>query len=107
MLAGVSKEPAMHDRNDISRPDTAPPWSSAVLSPHEHESARRLLLRVMRLMAIDGINDATAAAALFGHFGGGHRRPLVLMRALMLELSRTSHRQIVLAPPCCGRITRG
>lgn len=96
----------MHDRNDIFRPDTAPSLSRATLSPRGHEPSRRLLLRVMRLMAIGGLNDASAAAALLGRFGRGHRRALILMRALMLELSRTSHRQIVLAPPCCGRITR-
>lgn len=93
--------------DDISRPVAALPRSSAAVhSAHQPESHRRLVLRTMRLMAIGGINDATAAAFLFGHFGRAYRRPLVLMRALMLELARTSNRRIVLAPPCCGRITR-
>lgn len=102
----MSKEPAMQDRNEISRPNTVLRLQGATLSPREHLSARHLLLRVMRLIAIGGLNDAAAAAVLFGQFGRGHRRALILMRALMLELSRTSHRQIALAPPCCGRITR-
>lgn len=96
----------MPERNDISRPATVLPLSPAALPQREHEPSHRLLLRVMRLMAIGGLNDAAAAATLLGRFGRAYRRPLVLMRALMLELSRTSHRQIALAPPCCGRITR-
>ncbi len=96
----------MHNRNDISRPDTAAPLSDDILSSRGHESGRRLLLRVMRLMARGGINDASAATLLLGRFGRASRRPLILIRALMLELARTSHRQIALAPPCCGRTTR-
>lgn len=93
--------------DNISRPATDLPRPyAAVASPHGPEAHRRLVLRTMRLMAIGGINDATAAAFLFGHFGRAYRRPLVLMRALMLELGRTSNRRIALAPPCCGRITR-
>lgn len=96
----------MHDRNDISRPDTTAPLSDDMLSSRGHGTAHRLLLRTMRLMTVGGINDANAAALLFGRFGRAYRRPLVLMRALVLELARTSNRRITLAPPCCGRITR-
>lgn len=93
--------------DDVTRPATDLPRSyAAVVSAQGPEAPRRLVLRTMRLMAVGGINDATATAALFGHFGRAYRRPLVLIRALMLELARTSKRRIVLAPPCCGRITR-
>lgn len=71
-----------------------------------NESAGYFFLRIVRHMAIGGINDARAAAMLFGQFGRNHRRPLILIRALMLELARVSNRHIMVAPPCCGRITR-
>lgn len=64
------------------------------------------VLRVMRSMAIGGVNDARAAAMLLNQFGRNYRRPLILLRALMMEMSRVSNRRIRLAPPCCGRITR-
>ena len=73
---------------------------------HITEPAHIFFLRVIRLMAIGGVNDARAASMLLNQFGRNHRRPLVLMRAMMLELARTSRRQIKLAPPCCRRITR-
>jgi len=73
---------------------------------HEAEPVHIFLLRVVRHMAIGGVNDARAASMLFNQYGRNHRRLLILMRAMMLELAHTSHRQIKLAPPCCGRITR-
>lgn len=82
----------------LPRPDRAGPS----VRPYP---AGMFLLRVTRLMATGGIDDARAAAQLLGQFGSNYRRPLVLMRALMLELSRVSCRKILLAPPCCGRIT--
>lgn len=96
----------MPDPNDISRPDTAPSLSGGPRPFKPHEPARRLLLRTVRSMTIGGINDANAAALLLGRFGRAYRRPLVLTRALVLELARTSNRRITLAPPCCSRITR-
>lgn len=65
----------------------------------------RLFLYVMRRMAVAGVNDAHAANALLGAFGKSYRRPLVLMRALMLELARASTRKILVAPCCCARMT--
>ncbi len=70
------------------------------------EPVHLFALRIIRLMAIGGIDDARAAAMLIGQFGRAYRRPLVLMRAMMLELARVSRRRILLAPSCCGRITR-
>ena len=34
-----------------------------------------------------------------------YRRPLIILRALMLEVSRTSERSIAIAPCCCRRMT--
>ena len=65
----------------------------------------RLFLFVMRRMASAGVNDAHAANAMLGAFGRSYRRPLVLMRAMMLELARASSRRIMVAPCCCARMT--
>jgi hypothetical protein len=68
-------------------------------------SGHRLFLFAMRRMAVAGVNDAHAANALFGAFGKSYRRPLVLMRAMMLEIARSSARKIIVAPCCCVRMT--
>jgi hypothetical protein len=65
----------------------------------------RLLLHIIRRMGTGGINDAHAVNTLIGAFGLSFRRPLVLMRAMMAELSRASTRSILIAPACCGRMT--
>jgi hypothetical protein len=65
----------------------------------------RLLLHIIRRMGAGGINDAHAVNALIGAFGLSFRRPLVLSRAMMAELSRASSRSILIAPACCGRMT--
>lgn len=65
----------------------------------------RLFLYVMRRIATAGVTDAHAANAMLGAFGRSYRRPLVLMRAMMLELARTSSRKILIAPCCCSRMT--
>lgn len=67
--------------------------------------SRRLFLLTLRLMAAGGINDAHAVNALIGAFGKSYRRPLVLMRAMILELSRASQNRIMVAPCCCTRMT--
>ena len=71
------------------------------------DDGARLLLHVVRRMGLGGINDAHAANAMIGAFGLSFRRPLVLMRALMAELSRASKLSIVIAPSCCVRMTAG
>lgn len=65
----------------------------------------RLFIYVVRRMATAGVNDAHAANAMLGAFGRSYRRPLVLMRAMMLELARTAARKILVAPCCCARMT--
>lgn len=65
----------------------------------------RLLLFAMRRMAAGGINDAHAAHALLGGFGLNFRRPLILLRAMMAEISRVSARKLTVAPCCCARMT--
>lgn len=65
----------------------------------------RLLLFALRRVAGAGLNDAHAANAFIGAFGLSFRRPLVLLRALMAEVSRVSARRILIAPCCCPRMT--
>lgn len=65
----------------------------------------RLFLYVMRRMASAGVDDAHATNAMLGAFGRSYRRPLILMRAMMLELARCATRRILVAPCCCARMT--
>jgi hypothetical protein len=77
------------------------------LLPHAAPASpyRRLLLFAIRRMAAGGIGDAHAAHAIFTGFGLGYRRPLVLLRALMAEVSRVSTAKLTVAPCCCPRMT--
>jgi hypothetical protein len=77
------------------------------LLPHAAPAnpCRRLLLFAIRRMAADGIADAHAAHAILTGFGIGYRRPLVLMRALMVELSRVSSVRLTVALCYCPRMT--
>lgn len=65
----------------------------------------RMLLFAIRRMAAHGIRDAHAAMIMLDLFGGSFRRPLVLLRAFMLEFAQASHRTIRLAPCCSLRMT--
>jgi hypothetical protein len=56
-------------------------------------------------MAAGGISDAHAAHAFFTGFGLGYRRPLVLTRAFMAEVSRISAIKLIVAPCCCPRLS--
>jgi hypothetical protein len=69
------------------------------------EPSQRLLLFALRRIAAGGLNDAHAANAMLGMFGLSFRRPLVLLRALMAEMSRVSNRKVLVAPCCCPRMT--
>ena len=77
------------------------------LLPHAAPASpyRRLLLFAIRRMAAGGVADAHAAHAIFTGFGLSYRRPLVLIRALMAELSRVSTAKLTVAPCCCPRMT--
>ena len=66
---------------------------------------RRLLLYALRRVAAAGLSDAHATHAFFTAFGRRFRRPLVLLRALMAEVSRVSNISLPIAPCCCPRLT--
>lgn len=94
----------MHSTSDRAS-STEQPRADIASMGRAMDPAHLFALRIIRTMAIGGVNDARAAAMLMGQFGRAHRRPLILIRAMMLELARVSYRQIRLAPPCCRRIT--
>lgn len=79
----------------------------SALLPHPLPSCynERLLLFAIRRIAAFGLNDAHAAQAMIGWFGINFRRPLLLVRALMAEVSRVSQRRLAVAPCCCQRST--
>jgi hypothetical protein len=65
----------------------------------------RLLLFGVRQMGARGLHDACTAHAFVTAFGKGFQRPLVLLRALMQEMSALSAGPIQIAPWCCARMT--
>jgi len=67
----------------------------------------RLLLFALRQMGANGLTDASAAHAFVTSFGKSFQRPLVLLRALVAEMSASSARPIQIAPWCCPRMTAG
>lgn len=69
------------------------------------DPAQRLVIFAFRQMGANGLDDACAAHAFVTACGKGFRRPLLLMRTLMAELSAASVRPIQIAPWCCPRMT--
>lgn len=84
-----------------TQPDLAEILTEAIPACHN----RRLLLFAIRRVAAHGLNDAHATHAFFVSFGRSFRRPLVLLRALMAEVSRISRTRLMIAPCCCPRLT--
>ncbi|MFA7586343.1 MAG: DUF6628 family protein, partial [Novosphingobium sp.] len=77
------------------------------LLPHAlpADAGQRIALYALRRMAAGGIADAHAANLFFTTFGLHFRRPLVLIRAFMLDMAQCSRRTIRLAPCCAPRMT--
>jgi len=73
--------------------------------PAPNDQMQRLVLFAVRRMAAHGVRDAYAANLLFSNFGIHFRRPLVLLRTFMIELSQSSTRTITIAPCCALRMT--
>ncbi len=69
------------------------------------DSSARLLLFGIRQLGVHGLSDAAAAHAFVTAFGKGFRRPLLLLRTLLAEISATSAGPIPIAPWCCTRMT--
>jgi hypothetical protein len=65
----------------------------------------RSVLFAMRRMAAHGVRDVSAAWLILDLFSTGFRRPLVLLRAFMLELAHAATGPIRVAPCCAPRMT--
>lgn len=80
--------------------------AAALPALQPEDAGARLLLFGIRQMGAHGLHDACAAHAFVTAFGRGFQRPLVLLRALMAEMSAASAGPIQIAPWCCPRMTR-
>ena len=69
------------------------------------DPAARLFLFGFRQMGANGLDDACVAHSFVTAFGKDFRRPLILLRSFMMELSRASVDRIQIAPWCCSRLT--
>ena len=65
----------------------------------------RSVLFAVRRMAAHGVRDVSAAWLILDLFSTHFRRPLVLLRAFMLELSHAANGPIRVAPCCAPRMT--
>lgn len=65
----------------------------------------RLALFGVRQIGSGGLQDASAAHAFVTAFGKDFRRPLLLLRNLMADMSATAAGPIPIAPWCCTRMT--
>src|SRR5205809_5683618 len=89
----------------MSMPESSTPFADLLSPQRPIDPTIRILLFSIRRMGAAGLNDAHATHALFTAFGLAYRRPLILVRALMAELSRVARRPIRLAPCCSLRLT--
>ena len=65
----------------------------------------RLLLFGVRQTGANGLHDASTAHAFLVAFGKAFRRPLMLLRTLMHEMSGMATGPVQIAPWCCPRMT--
>lgn len=81
--------------------------NGAGLLPLPLPSARiqRAVLFAVRRMAAHGVRDVGAAWLMLDMCSTGFRRPLVLLRAFMRELSNAATGPIRVAPCCATRMT--
>lgn len=79
--------------------------AAALPSVQPEAPSARLLLFGIRQIGANGLEDAAAAHAFITGFGKDFRRPLLLLRALMAEMSAASAGPIQIAPWCCPRMT--
>ncbi len=92
-------------RHTPARPLTAESLGNALPRVQPEDAAARLLLFGIRQLGAHGLNDAATAHAFITAFGKEFRRPLLLLRTLMAEMSAASSGPIQIAPWCCARMT--
>ncbi len=87
--------------------DTDKPDSLTHILPHPAPSDQptRMLLIAARRMAVHGLYDASAALLMVQAFGLHFRKPLVLLRAFLMETSAAASGDIRIAPCCMPRMT--
>ena len=73
--------------------------------PLPDSRSERTVLFAVRRMAAHGLRDVHAAWLLIELCSTRFRRPLVLLRAFMLELAHASRSPIRVAPLCAPRMT--
>lgn len=101
----TATDKATQHEHDTHVSDGGPATHKLLPLPAPEDRMQRLVLFAVRRMAACGVRDAYAANLLFTDFGINFRRPLVLLRAFMIELSQTSKRTITIAPCCALRMT--
>lgn len=87
--------------------NTSKPDKLAEILPHPAPSdpPSRMLLIAARRMAAQGLHDASAALMMVQAFGIHFRKPLVLLRAFLMETSAAATGEIRIAPCCLPRMT--
>jgi hypothetical protein len=80
-------------------------FSATLPTLQPEDPGARLLLFGIRQMGMHGLHDACTGHAFVTAFGKGFQRPLVLLRALMQEMSAIASGPIQIAPWCCPRMT--
>jgi len=90
----------------MQQPQSPRPSLAALLpSPIPACPTTRAIIVATRRMAIHGLHDASAVSLAIAHFHGHFRKILVLLRALVLELSQCAQHDICVAPCCTPRLT--
>ena len=84
---------------------TMPGGACLLPLPLPDDRIERSVLFAVRRMAAHGVRDVSAAWLILDLFSTGFRRPLVLLRAFMLELAHTATAPIRVAPCCAPRMT--
>lgn len=84
---------------------TTPSGACLLPLPLPDNRVERSVLFAVRRMAAHGVRDVSAAWLILDLFSTNFRRPLVLLRAFMLELSHAATNPIRVAPCCATRMT--
>lgn len=87
---------------DIDKPDSL---THILPHPAPSDQPTRMLLIAARRMAVHGLYDASAALLMVQAFGIHFRKPLVLLRAFLMETSAAASGDIRIAPCCLPRMT--
>jgi hypothetical protein len=84
-----------------------PPPSLSNLLPHAAPTAPwpRVMLVAIRRMAAHGLYDASASLLMMRELGLHFRKPLLMLRTLLLEIAQVARQPVPVAPCCALRMT--